>query len=226
MKTSGDMKLQAGSDIDLISLNNITTNIGNNFNATCTNNMNLRSGGIMKLFDSSRTSGVTLADLQQEVIHKEIYFNGAVSSGGNNRRLNVFEQSFTGTHTRDFLEIWIDFLVQDSAGNDPLDWQFYLQLQEDGGGYVSKRLYSVQLDEVNSGDVGGTSIVGITPPFSVPLTGYYVENIGIASVDTRLLQVTGGQGITLNSASSFRMRHSTKYHDFTVETGGSWEEVS
>jgi len=226
VKTSGDLLIKADSDLDILCSNDLNATIGNKITLASGGAMDLNATGLMTLYDSSRTSGVTLADLQQEIIHEEIYYNGAVSNGGNNQRLDVFEQSFTGTHTRDFLEIWINFLVQDSAGSNALEWEFDLQIQEDGGGYSTRKTFKVQLDEVNNGAVDATNIIGITPPFSVPLSGYYVENIGIATVDTRLIQPTGAQGITLNAASSFRMRHSTKYHDFTVETNGAWETNS
>jgi hypothetical protein len=210
------MKLQAESDIDLISLNNITTNVGNNFNVTCANNINLRAGGIMKLYDVNEPNGLALGDIRQEVLVKEIFFNGAVGAGTSDTRLDVFEQTFAGTHTRDFLEIWFDFYVQDTAGSDALDWILNLHTQVDGGGYAIRKAYRINLSDVN----GGTK--GITPSYSVPISGYYVENIGIATVDTRLIQTNGGQGEILNAASSFRMKHSTKYYDFETESSGTW----
>lgn len=170
----------------------------------------------MKLYDVNEPNGLALGDIRQEVVQKEIFFNGAVSAGGNNNRLNVFEQTFTGTHTRDFLEIWFDFYIQDTAGTDALAWTLNLYTQVDGGGYAIRKAYAINLSEVNEGTKG------ITPSYSLPISGYYVENIGVATVDTRLIQTSGGQGEILNSASSFRMRHSTKYYDFETETSGTW----
>ena len=209
VKTSGDMLLKAGDDLDIICLRN--------FSAEIDNDINLRAGGILKLYDVNEPNGLALGDLRQEVVNKEIFFNGAVSSGGNNNRLDVFEQTFTGTHTRDFLEIWFDFYLQDTAGSNALAWTLNLYTQVDGGGYSIRKAYAIDLSEVNNGTTG------ITPSYSLPVSGYYVENIGIATVNTRLVQTSGGQGEILNSASSFRMRHSTKYYDFSTETGASWE---
>jgi hypothetical protein len=208
VKTCGDMKLQAGSDIDIICLRNLTAEIDND--------IHLRAGGIMKLYDSTEPNGLALGDLRQEVVVKEVFFNNGVSAGSNNSRLDAFEQTFTGTHTRDFLEIWFDFYIQDTAGSDALAWTLNLYTQEDGGGYSLRRAYAINLSEVNNGTTG------ITPSYSLPISGYYVENIGIATVDTRLVQSSGGQGEILNSASSFRMRHSTKYYDFETESSGTW----
>ena len=211
VKTSGDMLIKADSDLDILCSNNLT--------ATIDNNISLTSGGTMTLYDASKPLGVTLANLQQEVIQKEVWFNAGVSAGGNNTKLDAFDQTFVGTSANDYLEIWLDFHIQDTAGTDPLAWTLGLHLQHDGGGYSLARSYFLNLSEVDNGTTG------ITPSYSIPMSAYYIENIGTQTVDTRLIQTNGGQGEILNSASSFRMKHSTKNYTISEEATGTWVTV-
>lgn len=219
VRTSGDLLINAGDDIDIICSNNLTATINNKISMSSLGSISLNAGGTMTLYDASKPSGVTLANLQQEVIQREVWFNGQVNAGNNGTKLDAFEQTFVGTHANDYLEIWLDLHIQDSAGTDALNWTMNLHLQRDGGGYSLTRAYNVNLAEVNNGTTG------VTPPFSLPLSAYYIENIGTQTVATRLIQSNGGNGEVLNSASSFRMKHSTKYYTITEEESGSWTAV-
>lgn len=202
IKTSGDMQLTAASDISIIPSSDL--------NATVGGNINLTSSGSMTFTDPNRSA--TLSQIVNETVHAEYVMVGSVAASGNGRKLDEFEQTFVGTSADDYLEIDINFLVQDTSGSDPCNISFDLQFNTNDAGYATQVSIPLLLN-------------GVTATFSAPLSYHATVSLGTNTIATRLLLQDTGQGEVLNAASSFRLRHVTKYHPFTEYVGGTWSTV-
>jgi hypothetical protein len=203
VKTSGDLQITAGSDVRVEPEGNLSMSTGGN--------MNLTSSGSMTFTDT--TTSTTLSAIVNETVHNEIEMNGQVSAGVNGK-LDSFEQEFTDTSGgSDYLEVSFLFVVQDVTNNQSAELTLILQKSVDGGSYTQVDSIPLVMNEVEA-------------TFSVPMV--FSRTIPIAAgttVRTRLLKSQGAEGEILNSASSFKIRHVTKHHPYTLYGGGAWESV-